>query len=218
MTVYRLTAMYGWLLFLAMGVVLGPARAEEPLPSFFNSKEIRSTDLAPFKKWTDVLERFSQAAAQQKTGSCKSTEFNKCHYDQWMAYLVSIKDKERASQIADVNSFMNRAPYIADDTNWGMTDYWATPLEFFDKFGDCEDYAIAKYLSLRFLGFTEDELRVVAVKDLNLKAGHAILVVLMGDKTYVLDNQIPQVIDAAKVRHYQPVFSINSAAWWRHRV
>lgn len=57
---------------------------------------------------------------------------------------------------------------------------------------------------------------MVAVKDLNLKVGHAILVAMLNGKIYVLDNQIPQVIEAVKIRHYDPVFSINQHYWWRH--
>jgi len=77
---------------------------------------------------------------------------------------------------------MNKAKYITDKNNWGRKDYWATPAEFMKNFGDCEDYAIIKYLSLRQLGFKESELRVVAVKDLNLKVGHAVLIVFWKDQ------------------------------------
>ncbi len=63
----------------------------------------------------------------------------------------------------------------------------------------------------------------VAVKDLNLKVGHAVLIVKLKDpktkkrKTYLLDNQIKKVVEAKTVRHYEPVFSINKNFWWRHR-
>lgn len=63
----------------------------------------------------------------------------------------------------------------------------------------------------------------MAVKDLNLKVGHAVMVVFWKDpksgkkRTLLLDNQIKKVVDARKVRHYKPVFSINSKFWWRHR-
>ena len=121
------------------------------------------------------------------------------------------------SQIREINDYMNRAPYITDPVNWGEKDFWATPGEFMAKFGDCEDYAISKYMSLRYLGYAEKDLRVVAVKDLNLKIGHAILVVFYKGNPYVLDNQIKQVVPAAKIKHYLPVFSINAKAWWKHQ-
>ena len=86
-----------------------------------------------------------------------------------------------------------------------------------------EDYAIIKYLSLRRLGFPEEDLRVVAVKDLNLKVGHAVLIVFWADpktgkkRSLLLDNQIKKVVASRSARHYQPVFSINKDYWWRHR-
>ena len=58
---------------------------------------------------------------------------------------------------------------------------------------------------------------VVAVKDLNLKVGHAVLVVFLDGKVYLLDNQIKQVVETNTVRHYEPVFSLGTKAWWRHR-
>ena len=85
------------------------------------------------------------------------------------------------------------------------------------KFGDCEDYSIAKFMSLRQLGFSNAELRVVAVKDLNLKIGHAVLAVYLDGKALILDNQIRKVVEAKTIRHYVPVFSINEKFWWRHK-
>jgi len=192
--------------------------AAEAKPSFFNSKETKSTNLKPFKKWTGAIERFSKDYNEQKKGDCKEKKMNKCHYKKWMGYLAKLKGKGQLEIVQAINERMNKAKYITDPNNWGKKDYWATPGEFMAKFGDCEDYAIIKFLSLRMLGFKEEQLRVVAVKDLNLKVGHAILVVFVEGKTLVLDNQIKQVIDAKKVRHYQPVFSISLKSWWRHRV
>jgi predicted transglutaminase-like cysteine proteinase len=194
------------------------AAGKKAVPSFFNSKEIRSSNLKPFKKWTGALKRFGTEELVRKKGSCKATRLNKCHYANWMKFLKGISKKDKMTQVREVNRFMNRAKYITDKNNWGKKDYWETPVEFMAKFGDCEDYAIAKYMSLRYLGFKDEEIRVVAVKDMNLKVGHAIMVVLLKGKVYVLDNQIKKVVDAKTVRHYQPVFSIGTKHWWRHRV
>ena len=101
--------------------------------------------------------------------------------------------------------------------NWGVEDYWETPNEFLNRDGDCEDFAIAKYKSLRALGLGDDQLRIVVLQDLNLRIAHAVLVVLDGGKAWVLDNQIDQVIDADRIRHYRPYYSINASAYWLHR-
>jgi len=54
------------------------------------------------------------------------------------------------------------------------------------------------------------------IKDLNLKVGHAVLVVYLNSRIYLLDNQIKQVVEANSVYHYSPVYSINENNWWRH--
>ena len=186
--------------------------------SIFRSVETRSSNLGPFKKWTGVLERFSaEKAKEEKRADCESQKFNTCHYRLWQKFLTSLRDKPKDIQIEEVNNWANQRTYITDPVNWGEEDYWATPGEFIARFGDCEDYAIIKYLSLKNLGFTDEELRVVAVKDLNLKIGHAVLVVFQKAKSLLLDNQIKKVVDTTIVRHYEPVFSINQSFWWRHR-
>jgi len=217
-------------LVIVLGVSFGilmPATAsakKKSKPSFFNSVEVRSSRLKPFKKWRSALKRYSiEKNKRQKKKSCTSKRLNICNYGQWGKFLKSLQGKDKLTQIRAVNYRMNKAKYITDKNNWGRKDYWATPAEFMANFGDCEDYAIIKYLSLKLLGFKESEVRVVAVKDLNLKVGHAVTVVFWKDpktgkkRTLLLDNQIKKVVDARAVRHYQPVFSINSKYWWRHR-
>ena len=195
----------------------GIAASDGPRPSFFNSVETRSDNLTPFRKWQSALDRYSREQASKEVRNCVSSLFNICHYEELADFLDGIRGDDRWDQLVAVNHYMNTRRYITDPRNWGVKDYWATLGEFMEKFGDCEDYAIAKYLALRKLGWTDDELRLVAVKDLNLKVGHAVLVAYHRGKTWMLDNQIRRVVDTDGIRHYRPVFSINETFWWRHR-
>ncbi len=197
--------------------------AASPQPSFFNTQEVQSSDLKPFTKWLGALERFSKSRKDNQPIQCQAGpgKLQICGNNDWIEFLKSIKGLNKLDQLRQVNARMNEATYVQDKNNWGQNDYWATPQEFMARFGDCEDYAIMKYLSLRMLGWDDNDLRVVAVKDLNLKVGHAILVVFMTAKSgarvpLVLDNQIGSVVKASSIRHYQPVFSINEKSWWRH--
>jgi len=197
--------------------------ADPPVPSYFNSVEMRSSNLEPFKKWNSALERYANESKVRKKNKCLSKNLDICDYDDWIKFLETLKGKDKLTQIRGVNDRFNKAKYVTDTSNWGQNDLWNTPAEFMQNFGDCEDYAIIKYLSLKHLGFEESELRVVAVKDLNLKVGHAILIVFWVDprngnkRALVLDNQVEKVVDARAIRHYQPVFSINQEYWWRHQ-
>jgi predicted transglutaminase-like cysteine proteinase len=185
-------------------------------PSFFHTLEYRYSGLKPFPKWTGALERYFDERAT-KQGGCDEAELNECHYRTWKAFLSAVRDVPADMQLSRVNDFMNRHRYIVDPINWGVLDYWESPNQFFSKYGDCEDYAIAKFLSLRRLGWESNDMRIVVLQDGNLNLPHAVLVVRHDGKNLVLDNQLTIVTEARRIRHYQPIFSVNEESWWRHR-
>lgn len=186
--------------------------------SFLNSREIRSANMRVFAKWRETLQRYSEERVREQSTTCTKTLFKACHYKDWQRFLDDIHGDDRWNQLVAVNRYMNTRRYISDSRNWGVNDYWATPGEFMARSGDCEDFAIAKYLSLRQLGWSDDELRVAVVRDLLLNVNHAVLIVYYRGRTWLLDNQIRQVVETESIRHYQPVFSINEKYWWRHRI
>ena len=111
---------------------------------------------------------------------------------------------------------MNKVTFVSDNENYGVNDKWATPMEFLAKGGDCEDYAVAKFISLRALGFSQDDMRLAIVYDNVMRMPHALLIVYDKDNMSVLDNQNPDVADAGEVTRYKPIYSISQVAWWRH--
>lgn len=177
-------------------------------PALFGTREIRSDNIHPFKKWTAVMQRFESPA---------NTPAASRRVKLWKAEIQRLQGKSRAEQIAGINAFLNAIPYVEDINNYSTRDYWATPDEFLARGGDCEDFAIAKYVSLRALGFLPQQLRIAIVQDQVKNIPHAILVVYSGAESFVLDNQDKQVEPAALVTRYKPIFSINSTSWWLHR-
>lgn len=135
----------------------------------------------------------------------------------------SINAKE-LDKLKRVNDFFNRVIRFEDDiTIWNQTDYWATPLETVGKnLGDCEDYAIAKYFSLKDIGVPLAKLRLVYVKArLQGPAGpslqaHMVLAYYPAPNAepLVLDNLIPEIRPASERSDLQPMFSFNSEAIW----
>ena len=95
-------------------------------------------------------------------------------------------------------------------------DYWAIPMEFLKKSGDCEDYAIVKYFSLKELGVPAEDMRIVVVRDTVRNLAHAVLVVYLDDNAYVLDNVSSAVLPHSRVRQYSPQYSINERSRWAH--
>ncbi len=183
----------------------------------FGSKETRFESFDLFPKWASVLSRHESDKRLQAI-FCVSPVKPACVFGKWHNILDSIKGKSVMEQLDTVNREMNKYPYITDLVNWQVPDYWETPREFFIKSGDCEDYAIAKYESLLYLGFSNEDLRIVVLQDLNLQVAHSVLVVYVKGKAYILDNQTEQVVPDYKIKHYLPIYSINEKHWWRHRV
>lgn len=148
---------------------------------------------------------------------CDKVKFHPCVIKDWKKMLEKQRGRPVSRQLESVNSFGNSFPYIVDQINWGRDDFWATPYEFFTVNGDCEDYAIAKYYSMRALGVSADNLRIIILQDFNLGGViHAVLGVYDSGTLYILDNQSKQVMDAQRIYHYKPIYGINEQGWWAY--
>lgn len=188
-----------------------PAHADFRL---FGTREVASSELAPFPKWTGVLARDSGHRQTMKT-TCNGTP-RLCLHERWMQLVERTRSLPMPQKLAEINREINRSPYIIDMVNWGMEDYWETPLEFFLRNGDCEDYAITKYMTLKQLGVPASRMRIVVLQDNNLRLLHSVLAVNDGGSNYILDNQIQRVVKDSSIHHYVPIYSINESSWWRH--
>ena len=189
----------------------------------FQSREIYSKNITRFTKWVDLWRRYNLKS--QKINKpvipdnvrCVGLMRARCNRQAWEGFISDISGPPSENMLAKVNRYMNRSPYIVDPVNWGVPDYWATPQEFFFKDGDCEDYAISKYVTLLRLGLKANQMRLVILQDENLRAAHAVLAVLIDGEQYILDNQIDQVVPHNNILHYRPVYSINEDGWWLHQ-
>ena len=182
--------------------------------NLFGYRQVMQEDVTAFPQWLRALER--QLRDDLRDGDCGERRINRCHMAQWLAFLARIRTLSPQQQLREVNRYANEKDYVLDLDNYGVEDYWAIPREFFGNGGDCEDFAITKYFSLRWLGYPRDDLRIVVVQDTNLRVPHAVLAVGRGDDILVLDNQVREVLPHRKVVHYAPVYSINERGWWIH--
>lgn len=180
----------------------------------FGYQQSRQPDTGLFGQWIQVLERHLLLDVPE--GDCAASRYNRCHLNDWLAFLDTLRGRTRSEQLAAVNRYANRKNYVLDIDNYGAEDYWAVAREFLYNDGDCEDYAITKLFSLRWLEFSASELRVVVLQDTNLRIPHAVLAVADQDDILILDNQIEEVISHHDIVHYLPVYSINEQDWWIH--
>jgi predicted transglutaminase-like cysteine proteinase len=112
-----------------------------------------------------------------------------------------------------VNRFFNGVPSGTDLALWGVVDYWATPSESLSIGGaDCEDYAIAKYFTLKELGIPIARLRLVYVKTwLSSQYAHMVLAYYPDPRAdpLILDNLAGSIQLASDRPDLTPVFSFN---------
>jgi predicted transglutaminase-like cysteine proteinase len=138
----------------------------------------------------------------------------KVRIEEWDRLINSSLNIEENQQLQAVNGFFNRQLRFVDDSiNWRQTDYWATPIEALVKgAGDCEDYAIAKYFTLRRLGIPSEKLRITYVKALKYNQAHMVLTYYSSPSAVplVLDNLIGEIRPATQRKDLLPVYAFNA--------
>ncbi len=222
---YRIIGLLGVAIaFAVIGAGYDDAQAQTR-EGLFGSREIKSRSMKSFDKWTGMWRRHNLAKAEEMPEQESSVELNcrgknrlKCGKKSWEKFITEQEGNSDIERLKAVNKYMNRYPYIVDPVNWGLPDYWATPDEFFLKDGDCEDYAISKYVTLKRMGVPPETMRLVILQDQNLRVAHAVLAVDIGGEYLILDNQVDAVLPDTQILHYRPVYSINESNWWLHQV
>lgn len=142
--------------------------------------------------------------------------------EQWFQLLDQAGQGSLAEKLTYTNDFFNRQVLWVDDAQaWGQEDYWATPLETMGHGqGDCEDYAIAKYITLLTLGIPMDKLRMIYVRARlgrsNISQAHMVLgfYVKPTSDPLILDNIISEIQPGSQRHDLTPVFSFNGQGLW----
>jgi predicted transglutaminase-like cysteine proteinase len=158
----------------------------------------------------------TQALAQQRYGAQAAANIVA-----WRRLIEEARDLPDQDKLNKVNTFFNRRIlYQTDMQVWQQEDYWATPLEFMGRgAGDCEDFSIAKYITLQIMGVKNEHLRLSYVR-YKVGATPPIAHMVLGyypeptSEPLILDNMISSVRLASMRTDLTPVFSFNSDGLW----
>lgn len=135
----------------------------------------------------------------------------------WQQLVINEQDSSEKEKLLTVNRFFNRVRFVDDIRVWNQTDYWATPVEFLGRnAGDCEDFTIAKYFTLRALGIPSEKLRLMYVRALRLKQSHMVLGYFETPDAMpmILDNINEKILPANYRQDLQPIYSFNGDGLW----
>ncbi len=130
----------------------------------------------------------------------------------WLRSSQMAKAMSDERKLAYVNDFFNRLEYQSDQENWGQSDYWSSPIEFLARnAGDCEDFAIAKYITLQAMGITADRMRITYVKSATQSEPHMVLAYYATPDSMplILDNLKKEILPASERSDLTPVFGFN---------
>ncbi len=139
---------------------------------------------------------------------------------EWRNMMDEVRNLPERDKIVRVNDFFNeRVRFMSDIDIWKKSDYWATPLQTMGRgMGDCEDYSIAKYMTLQLVGVPEDKLQITYVKAKiggkysKITQAHMVLGYYASPtaEPKILDNLITEIRPASRRPDLAPVFSFNT--------
>jgi predicted transglutaminase-like cysteine proteinase len=136
----------------------------------------------------------------------------------FLAIVDAAKARDGRARLGEVNRAVNLAIKPADDlAQYGAVDFWASPLMTFTRgAGDCEDYAIAKFVALRLAGVAPEDLRIVILHDALRGEDHAAVAVQLDGQWLTLDNRRMAMVADSEVRNYRPIFVIGQTGVMRY--
>lgn len=164
------------------------------------------------RKWLDTErevdhERLVLATCQRDRASCQSQTAL-----QFLAIVDGGRSLEGRARLGVINRAINlKIKPMSDFALYGAEDVWSAPLDTFAKgAGDCEDYAIAKFVALQEAGVSADDLRIVVLRNNFPQEDHAVLAARLDGHWLILDNRHLLMAEAKQVEHYlKPVFLID---------
>lgn len=137
--------------------------------------------------------------------------------NRWQKLIKDLRGANEQTKLKKVNDFFNKVRFLDDIKHWRKKDYWATPVEFLvTNGGDCEDFTIAKYYTLKALGVDMAKMSIAYVKALDYNQAHMVLTYYSSPRAepVILDNLIPQIKKASKRKDLLHVYSFNGDNLW----
>jgi predicted transglutaminase-like cysteine proteinase len=164
-------------------------------------------------KWLGVAHRLEDERVQ--LALCDGDREN-CASDAALKFLAIVdsgRQREGRARLGEINRAINLSIRAVEDmVQYGQADVWSSPLvTFYRGAGDCEDYAIAKYVALRMAGIAAEDLRIVVMIDTLRREGHAVAAARLDGHWLILDNRRTMMVEDMALRNYRPLFVIDDS-------
>jgi len=164
-------------------------------------------------KWRDVLARIDSEA--ETLAACRASLDACSPAARRLLQLVELgRQRAGRARLGEINRAVNLSIKATSDwSQYGVDDFWSAPLATIEKgAGDCEDYAILKYLALREAGVSPDDLRLLIVSYPRRRTIHAVLAVHLDEEWLLLDNLTMVMVNSLEATQYRPLIALDSDA------
>ena len=130
---------------------------------------------------------------------------------EFLAIVESGRKLAGRARLGEINRAINlKLKPKSDLALYGADDVWSPPLATLAiGAGDCEDYAIAKFVALQEAGVSPDDLRILIVRDDLREEDHAVVAARLDGNWLMLDNRHMAMVEDKRVRRYRPVFLVD---------
>jgi len=160
-------------------------------------------------KWADLQSRIR--ADKETLAACRSGD-RPCPTAarRFLSIVENGRQRQGRALLGEINRAINLSIRpMSDLAQYGVEDYWASPLESLGSgAGDCEDYAIAKYVALEESGIAPADLQLEIVRDIEHQATHAVVEVRYKDEWLILDNRMLLIMNTEQT-HYYPLLVLD---------
>src|SRR5262245_29519762 len=194
---------------LARIALVAPAHARQsPDDSDVQPAQSLTRDISA--KWRDVLARMD--SEEEMLATCRASPDACSPAARRLLQIVELgRQRAGRARLGEINRAVNLSIRAASDwTQYGVDDFWSPPLATLEKgAGDCEDYAILKYLALRETGISPDDLRLLIVSYPRRRTMHVVLAVQLDEEWLLLDNLTMVMVNRLEATRYRPLIALD---------
>ena len=170
--------------------------------------EAQTSDMSA--KWADLQSRIQPE--QETLAACRAGSTNCPAAARRFLQIVELgQQRQGRARLAEINRAVNFSIRpVSDWAQYGVADFWSAPLATLGTgAGDCEDYAVLKYVALREAGIAPDDLRFLIVYYPRRGTYHVVLAVHLGEEWLILDNLTLIMVNSSDARHYRPLVVVD---------
>jgi predicted transglutaminase-like cysteine proteinase len=189
-----------------------PLHEEHPSAEPFGLPTEKVLDGPILSVWLELEERFREESdilvnCDKDMSSCSEAA------KLFLALISEASADGGLPRIGILNRAINTAIRPTSDlAQWGVPDRWSAPLETLSTGrGDCEDYAIAKYVALIRAGLPREDVKLVLVREDLSNQNHALVAARLDDQWIILDNRRLTLARDISFRATTPLFVLDHA-------